>query len=168
MSPKVKRRMIAIDDEPAMTEWLKVLLEHHGYEVRTALIGTRGEELFKTWKPDAVVTDMMLPDVDGIELVRKFKQLDPEAEVIVITGQGNIPRSVEAVKAGAFDFLEKPVDTERLLDKLEKAIKQKTLLDENEQLKQRLQDRYKFQNVIGKSKKMQELFDLIESVAASE
>src|SRR5437899_8225596 len=168
MSPKIKRRILAIDDEPAMTEWLKVLLEHHGYEVRTALIGTRGEELFKTWKPDAGVTDMMLPDVDGIELVRKFKQLDQEAEVIVITGQGNIPRSVEAVKAGAFDFLEKPVDAERLLDKLEKAIKQKTLLDENEQLKQRLQDRYKFQNVIGKSKKMQELFDLIESVAASE
>src|SRR6266513_5814964 len=130
--------------------------------------GPRGEELFKTWRPDSVITDMMLPDVDGIELVRKFKQLDTEAEVIVITGQGNIPRSVEAVKAGAFDFLEKPVDAERLLDKLEKAIKQKTLIDENEQLKQRLQDRYKFQNVIGKSKKMQDLFELIESVAASE
>src|SRR5258707_4745908 len=168
MGPKTKRRVLAIDDEPAMTEWLKVLLEHNGYEVRTALIGTRGEELFKTWKPDAVITDMLLPDVDGIELVRKFKQLDPEAEVIVITGQGNIPRSVEAVKAGAFDFLEKPVDAERLLDKLEKAIKQKALIDENEQLKARLQDRYKFQNVIGKSKKMQELFELIESVAASE
>src|SRR5947199_7483449 len=168
MSLKRKKRVLAIDDEPAMTEWLKILLEHAGFEVKTALIGTRGEELCKTWRPDAVVTDMILPDVDGIELVRKFKQIDGEAEVIVITGQGNIPRSVEAVKAGAFDFLEKPVDAERLLDKLEKAIKQKTLLDENEQLKQRLQDRYKFQNVIGKSKKMQELFDLIESVAASE
>ncbi len=168
MSLKRKKRVLAIDDEPAMTEWLKILLEHAGYEVRTALIGTRGEELFKTWRPDAVITDMMLPDVDGIELVRKFKQLDPEAEVIVITGQGNIPRSVEAVKAGAFDFLEKPVDAERLLDKLEKAIKQKALIDENEQLKAKLQDRYKFQNVIGKSKKMQELFELIESVAASE
>jgi FixJ family two-component response regulator len=168
MSLKRKRRVLAIDDEPAMTEWLKILLEHAGYEVRTALIGTRGEELFKTWRPDSVITDMMLPDVDGIELVRKFKQIDSEAEVIVITGQGNIPRSVEAVKAGAFDFLEKPVDAERLLDKLEKAIKQKTLIDENEQLKAKLQDRYKFQNVIGKSKKMQELFELIESVAASE
>src|SRR5436305_7866286 len=168
MSLKRKRRVLAIDDEPAMTEWLKILLEHAGFEVRTALIGTRGEELFKTWRPDAVVTDMILPDVDGIELVRKFKQIDDEAEVIVITGQGNIPRSVEAVKAGAFDFLEKPVDAERLLDKLEKAIKQKTLIDENEQLKAKLQDRYKFQNVIGKSKKMQELFDLVESVAASE
>src|SRR5678815_2843737 len=168
MSLKRKKRVLAIDDEPAMTEWLKILLEHAGYEVKTALIGTRGDELFRTWKPDAVITDMMLPDVDGIELVRKFKQADAEAEVIVITGQGNIPRSVEAVKAGAFDFLEKPIDAERLLDKLEKAIKQKALVDENEQLKQKLQDRYKFQNVIGKSKKMQELFDLVESVAASE
>src|SRR5215210_4225747 len=168
MAPKRKKRILAIDDEPAMTEWLKILLEHAGYEVRTALIGTRGEEIFRTWHPDAVVTDMMLPDVDGIELVRRFKQLDPEAEVIVITGQGNIPRSVEAVKAGAFDFLEKPIDADRLLDKLEKAIKRKSLMDENEQLKAKLQDRYKFQNVIGKSKKMQELFDLVESVAASE
>src|SRR3954469_8251083 len=154
MGPKTKRRVLAIDDEPAMTEWLKVLLEHHGYEVRTALIGTRGEELFKTWKPYAVVTDMLLPDIDGIELVRKFKQVDAEAEVIVITGQGNIPRSVEAVKAGAFDFLQKPVDAEGLLDKLEKALKQKSLIDENEQLKAKLQDRYGLGNVVGKSKKM--------------
>jgi DNA-binding NtrC family response regulator len=151
-----------------MSEWLQVLLEHAGYEVRTALIGARGEEIFRTWHPDAVVTDMMLPDIDGIELVRKVKEREAETEVIVITGQGNIPRAVEAVKAGAFDFLEKPVDGERLLDKLEKAIKQKSLTDENEQLKQKLQDRYKFQNIIGRSKSMQELFDLVESVAASE
>ena len=167
-SAKRKKRVLAIDDEPAMTEWLKILLEHANYDVRTALIGTRGEEIFKTWRPDAVITDMLLPDVDGIELVRKFKQSDSEAEVIVITGQGNIPRSVEAVKAGAFDFLEKPVDAERLLDKLEKALKQRSLIDENEQLKQRLLDRYGLANVVGKSKKMQELFELIESVATSE
>src|SRR4026207_768391 len=165
MSLKRKKRVLAIDDEPAMTEWLKILLEHAGYEVRTALIGTRGEELFRMWKPDAVVTDMMLPDVDGIELVRKFKQIDEEAEVIVITGQGNIPRSVEAVKAGAFDFLEKPIDAERLLGKREKAIKQRALVDESEQRKQRLHDRYGLNSIIGKSKNMQELFELIESVA---
>jgi DNA-binding NtrC family response regulator len=169
MSSKRKKRVLAIDDEPSMTEWLRILLEHAGYEVKTALIGTRGEEIFKTWQPDAVVIDMLLPDVDGIELVRKFKQLDPETEVIMITGQGNIPRSVEAVKAGAFDFLEKPVDADRLVDKISKAIKQKSLLDENEQLKQRLMDRYGLgSSVVGKAKKMQELFDLIESVAASE
>src|SRR2546423_15575274 len=106
MSLKRRKRVLAIDDEPAMTEWLKIPLEHAGYDVRTALIGTRGEEIFKTWRPDAVITDMLLPDVDGIELVRKFKQSDAEPEGIVITGQGNIPRSVEAGKAGAFRFLE--------------------------------------------------------------
>ena len=66
MSLKRKKRVLAIDDEPAMTEWLKILLEHAGFDVRTALIGARGEELFRTWRPDAVVTDMILPDVDGI------------------------------------------------------------------------------------------------------
>src|SRR3979409_1237431 len=157
MVGKRKKKVLAIDDEPAMTEWLKILLEHADYEVKTALIGTRGEEIFKSWRPDAVITDMLLPDIDGIELVRKFKQLDPESEVIVITGQGNIPRSVEAVKAGAFYVLENPVDAERLLDKLEKAIKQRSLMDENEQLKQKLQDRYKFQNVIGKRKERQDV-----------
>jgi DNA-binding NtrC family response regulator len=168
MTMKRKKRILAIDDEPAMTEWLKILLEHAGYEVRTALIGTRGEELFRAWRPDGAVIDMMLPDVDGIELVRRFKAFDPEAEVIVVTGQGNIPRSVEAVKAGAFDFLEKPIDADRLLDKLEKAIKRKSLVDENEQLKAKLEDRHKLHNVIGKSKKMADLFELVESVAASE
>ena len=168
MAVKRKRKVLAIDDEPAMAEWLQILLEHAGYDVRTAQLGTRGEEIFKTWRPDAVVTDLMLPDVDGIELVRTFKVLNPESEVIVITGQANIPRSVDAVKAGAFDFLEKPVDADRLLDKLEKAITRKALVDENEQLKQKLQDRYKFQNIVGKSRNMQELFDLVESVAASE
>jgi DNA-binding NtrC family response regulator len=168
MSIKRKRRVLVIDDEPSMTEWLKTLFEHEGYDVRTALVGTRGDELFRTWRPEAVVTDMLLPDVDGIDLVRRFKKAEPEVEVIVITGQGNIPRSVEAVKAGAFDFLEKPVDADRLLDKVEKAIKQKALADENEQLKQRLQDRYRFENIVGRSRKMEELFDLVESVAASE
>ena len=151
-----------------MIEWVRKVLEHAGFEVRAALNGARGEELFRAWRPDAVMTDMTLPDVDGIELIRRFKQLEPDAQVIVITGQGNIPHSVEAVGAGAFDVLEQPVDAGRLLDKLEKAIRQKVLVDENERLKQKLQERYKFQNVIGKSKKMQELFDLIESVAASE
>src|SRR5579862_1984970 len=149
MSPTTNKRVLAVDDEPAMVGWLSLLLEDAGYDVRTALSGTRGEELFRAWRPDAVVTDMMLPDVDGIELVRRFKRIEPDVEVIVVTGQGNIPRSVEAVKAGAFDFLEKPVDGERLLDKLEKAIRQRVLVDENQQLKQKLQDRYRFENVIG-------------------
>ena len=76
MTTKKKNRVLAIDDEPAMIEWLKMVLEHEGYEVRTAMIGTRGEEIFRTWRPDVVVTDMMLPDADGLELLPQV-QADP-------------------------------------------------------------------------------------------
>jgi DNA-binding NtrC family response regulator len=168
MSAKRRKRVLAIDDEPAMTEWLKVVLEHANYEVRTALIGVRGEELFRTWRPDAVLTDMMLPDIDGIELVRRFKEINPQAEVIVVSGQGNIPRAVEAIKAGASFFLEKPIDADGMLALLDKAMERTELQAENLQLKQKLQERYKFGNIIGRSKKMEELFELVESVAASE
>ena len=168
MSAKRRKKVLAIDDEPSMTEWLKMVLEQAGYEVRTALIGVRGEELFKTWRPDAVLTDMMLPDIDGIELVRRFKDINPQAEVIVVSGQGNIPRAVEAIKAGASFFLEKPVDAEGILALLEKAIERTDLQGEIQQLKQKLEDCYKFANIIGRSKKMQDLFELVESVAASE
>src|SRR5262245_36997253 len=168
MALQQRRRVLAIDDEAAMTEWLKIVLEHAGYEVKTAFIGSRGEEVCRSWRPDAIVADMMLPDVDGVDLVRRLKQIDADVEVLVIAGTGEASRAAEAVKGGAFDFLEKPVDVDRLLDRLEKAIKQRSLADENERLKQKLQDRYKFQNVVGKSKVMEELFDLVESVAASD
>src|SRR6185503_1062507 len=132
MTSKKKNRVLAIDDEPAMIEWLKILLEHEGYEVRTAMIGTRGEEIFKTWKPDVVVTDMMLPDADGLELLRKFKQIHADTEVIVVT-------AVEAMKAGAHSFVEKPIEPDTLLQMLERAIERRDLVGENLLLKQKLE-----------------------------
>jgi DNA-binding NtrC family response regulator len=168
MSLKRKKRVLVIDDETAMTEWFKILLEHEGYEVRTALIGARGDEIFRTWRPDAVITDMVLPDVDGLDLVRRFKEAQPDSEVIVVSGHGTISKAVDAIKAGASYFLEKPVEADGILPLLEKAIERKDLHIENIQLKQKLQDKFKFANVVGKSKKMQDLFELIENVAGSD
>jgi DNA-binding NtrC family response regulator len=165
---KKKNRVLAIDDEPAMIEWLKILLEHEGYEVRTAMIGTRGEEIFKTWKPDVVVTDMMLPDADGLELLRKFKQTFADTEVIVITGHGSVPKAVEAMKAGAHSFVEKPIEPDTLLAMLERAIERRDLVGENLLLKQKLEGQFRFGNIIGKSKKMHEVLELVESVAGSD
>src|SRR5262249_38403477 len=119
---KRRKRVLAVDDEPAMTEWLKMVIEAEGYEVRTALIGTRGEEIFKQWRPDVVVTDLMLPDVDGIQLLRRLKEVDPWPEVIVISGQGTISRAVEAGGGGGVFFLGRPVRQDRLLDMLPQAI----------------------------------------------
>jgi DNA-binding NtrC family response regulator len=165
---KRRKRILAIDDEPAMTEWLKMVIEAEGYEVRTALIGTRGEEIFKQWRPDVVVTDLMLPDIDGIQLLRKLKEIDASPEIVVISGQGTITRAVEAGQAGAFYFLEKPVSQDGLLDMLQKAIERTQERAEHQQLKAQIRGQYSFANIIGQSKKMKDLFELIESVAASD
>src|SRR5512136_1155325 len=168
MAPKRKKRVLIIDDDSSMTDWMRTLLDHAGYEVRAALSGKAGEETFRTWRPDAVVTDMRLPDIDGLDLLKRFKQAQPETALIVVTGHGSIPKAVDAVKAGASYFLEKPIEPEGILALIEKAIERKDLQTENVQLKQKLQERYNFGNIIGKSRKMHELFELIENVAASE
>ncbi len=151
-----------------MTEWLKMVIEAEGYEVRTALIGTRGEEIFKQWRPDVVVTDLMLPDLDGIQLLRRLKEIDPWPEIVVISGQGTITRAVEAGQAGAFYFLEKPVSQDGLIDMLRKAIDRTQERAEHQQLKEQIRGQYSFANIVGQSKKMKDLFELIESVAASD
>src|SRR5215208_912769 len=153
---KRRRRVVAIDDEPAMTEWLKMVIEAEGYEVRTALIGTRGEEIFKQWRPDVVVTDLMLPDIDGIQLLRRLKDIDASPAIIVISGQGTITRAVEAGQAGAFYFLEKPVSQDGLTDMLRKAIDRGLERAEHQQLKEQIRGQYSFANIVGQSKKMKD------------
>src|SRR5258705_976535 len=167
-STKRRKRVLAIDDEPQMTEWLKMVIEAEGYEVRTGFIGTRGEEIYKQWRPDVVVTDLMLPDLDGVQLLRRLKELDPSPEVIVISGQGTIARAVEAGQAGAFFFLEKPVSQEGLMNILGRAMDRTQERAEHQQLKDQIRGQYSFANIVGQSKKMKELFELVESVAASD
>ncbi|HXH07427.1 MAG TPA: sigma-54 dependent transcriptional regulator [Vicinamibacterales bacterium] len=168
MTQKRKYRVLAIDDEPQMVDWLKIILEQDGHEVRTAMVGVRGEEIFRTWRPDAVIVDMLLPDVDGLELLRRFKQSQPDVPVIVATGHATVAKAVEAVKAGAYDFVEKTSDPEALLSRLRRALELRSLRDENIQLRRQLEGRFTFDNIIGKSKKMHELLDLVESVAGSD
>jgi len=167
-SNKRRKRVLAIDDEPSMTEWLKMVIEAEGFEVRTALIGTRGEEIFKQWRPDVVVTDLMLPDVDGVVLLRRLKEIDPAPEVIVISGQGTTARAVEAGQAGAFFFMDKPVSQEGLMDIIGRAVDRTQERAEHQQLKDQIRGQYSFANIVGQSKKMKELFELVESVAASD
>src|SRR3954466_15685251 len=146
---KRRKRVLAIDDEPAMTEWLKMVIEAEGFEVRTALIGTRGEEVFKQWRPDVVVTDLMLPDIDGIALLRRLKEIDAWPEIIIISGQGTLARAVEAGQAGAFYFLEKPVSQDGLMDMLRKAMDRTQERAEIQQLKEQIRGQYSFANIVG-------------------
>ena len=162
------RRVLVIDDEPDMAEWLALTVAGAGYDVRVATRGSDAESLFTSWQPDAALVDLVLPDVNGADLVRRFKALQPRTEVLVISGQGSIPRAVEAIKAGATYFLEKPIDAESVLAMLGRAIERTELEAENVALRRQLLDRYQFENIIGRSRKMRELFDLVAAVADSE
>src|SRR5690349_18466848 len=168
ITTKRRRRVLVIDDEPAMTEWLRIVIEAEGYEVRSALIGARGEEIFRQWRPDVVLTDLELPDTDGIALVRRLKEIDETPQIVVAGAQGGVARAVEAGQAGAFYFLEKPVDQIGLVHILDKAVELTRERAEHLRLKEQVRGRYSFGNVVGQSKKMKDLFELIESVAASD
>jgi DNA-binding NtrC family response regulator len=165
---KRRRRVLAIADDVGTTDWLKTVMEVEGYEVRAVTTGASGEEVFGYWRPDVVLTDLSLPDIDGIELLRRLKDIDPQPETIVMGGQGTITRAVEAGRAGAFFFLEKPVTEDGLMDLLRKAARRTEERVEHQHLKEQVREQYSFANVVGQSRVMKELFDLIESVAASD
>ena len=155
-------------DDHGMTTWLKSVMEVEGYEVRVAPNGAQGEEIFRYWRPDVVLTDLTLTDIDGIDLLRRLKDIDSQPETIVIGGQGTITRAVEAGRAGAFFFLEKPVTEDGLMDLLRQAARRTEERVEHQHLKEQVREQYSFANVVGQSRVMKELFDLIESVAASD
>ena len=161
-------RVLAIDDEPAMNELVSTLLSGLGYDVETAGAGQPGRERFAVWKPDVVIVDLRLPDADGLALLKEFKLSRPESEVIVLTGHATVARAVEAIHAGAHNFLEKPLDPDALRTYVERALERRRLRGENEALRRQLQDRFNYGNIIGKSRKMHEALDLVRSVAASD
>jgi DNA-binding NtrC family response regulator len=161
-------RLLAIDDEPVMIDWLKFLLDREGYDVRTALTGAQGEAVYRSFHPDVVLTDMRLPDIDGIELLRRFKAVGDRTEVIVLTGHGSVARAVDAMRAGAYSFVEKPVEPEALVAILEKAVERRQLRAENEQLRKQLHGPFRLAGIVGRSRAMRELLELVESVAGSD
>ena len=161
-------RVLAIDDEPAMNELVSTLLSGLGYDVETAVAGQPGRERFAAWKPDVVIVDLRLPDADGLALLKEFKLSRPESEVIVLTGHATVARAVEAIHAGAHNFLEKPLDPDALRTYVERALERRRLRGENEALRRQLDDRFNYGNIIGNSRKMHEALDLVRSVAASD
>jgi DNA-binding NtrC family response regulator len=162
------RRVLVVDDERDMADWLAQVVGRAGYDTRIATRGEEAEESFSEWLPDAALVDLVLPDVNGADLVRRFKTVQPRTEVLVVSGQGSIPRAVEAIKAGASYFLEKPIDAESVVAMLGKAFERIDLEHENLVLRRQLRERYQFNNIIGRSRRMRELFELVSAVADSE
>jgi DNA-binding NtrC family response regulator len=160
-------RVLMVDDDPDTLEWMKALLESRGYATQTALNGAASEEIRDAWRPHLVLMDLNLPDIDGADLLRRFKDAS-NAEIVVISGHGSVSRAVDAMKAGAYSFIEKPVDTDVLLAVMEKALERSQLSDENHRLRERLRERVQFTDIIAGSSKMLRLFQLMGVAAPTE
>lgn len=161
-------RILVVDDEESTTDALKLNLREDGYTVDAASTGGQAIELFDQGGHHLAICDLQLPDMDGLEVMRHMKDARPNTEVIVVTAHGTTRKAVEATKAGAFDFVDKPLDFEELGLRVQNALKHRELIDENAELRGKLSARKEYFNIIGSSKQMQTIYDTIEAVAKSD
>ena len=159
--------ILVIDDEAGIRESLEVLLTLEGYGVRTAMDGEQGLRILEVENFDLVLLDLALPGQSGLELLPQIKERQPETPVIMITAYGTVDNVVEAVRAGAENFVQKPWDNEKLMADIRSAVARHRAEEENLQLKRTLKQRYSFSNIVGKSEIMLRVFDLIAQVAPS-
>ena len=160
--------VLVIDDEEIMRDILGTLLEREGYSVRLASSGQEGLDLARTLPFDAVIVDVMMPGIDGLQVLAELKKHDEELPVLMITAYASMESAIAAMKKGAFDYITKPFKNDEVLIVLQNAIERRQLVAENVSLRQNLQARYhKFSGIIGKSSRMKQVFDLIIQAAPS-
>lgn len=162
-----KGRILIIDDEDIVRTSCKRMLEPEGYETETAKSGQEGILLLSRRSFDLVLTDLKMPDMDGIEVLRNIKEIKPDTEVIILTGYGTVNTAVKAIKIGAFDYIEKPFSPDELLALLSKALEKKKLAMENLSVRENFISHYELGNIVGVSQAMQKVFHLIAKVAGT-
>jgi two-component system response regulator HydG len=161
-------RLLIIDDEPSHAEAVAESLERVGYECLVATSGAEGARRIEETEPNVILTDLKMDGVDGMTILRKAKQELPDAEVVVITGHGDVQSAVEAMKAGASNFLQKPVNLAELRAMVGKAAERFRLGQTNKELKQQLDERFGFEGLIGNSLRMLEIVGKLKSIAPTQ
>ncbi len=161
-------RLLVVDDEPDMVETCRKILERRGYQVATALNGSKALEALQQGHFDLVLADLRLPDLDGLEVMRAAKRRDPDIAVIIFTGYATIETALRAVREGAFDYVAKPFSKEHLELTIERGLEHKRLVVENRTLEQQLRRTYDFSNIIGKSPPTAEALELVAKVCQTD
>jgi len=164
---RTKGRVIVIDDEVNAATALEKLLREDGYEVSAANDARTGLSLLEKTDPDIVLTDLRMPGMDGLELLTKVKQIRPETMVILMTAYGTVKTAVRAMKLGAEDYLAKPIDFEELEVILQRVLEKRRLLEETRLLRERVHQKYRFENLVGESPDMLAAFKTVRQVAPS-
>ena len=156
------RRVLVVDDERGVREALKQLLEYEDMEVRTVESGMDALDAYAEFHPHIVLLDVKMAGMDGLETLTRLREADADAQVVMISGHGTIQTAVEATQLGAYDFLEKPLDTDRILLTLRNAFDRVALKSENERLRAGVADQY---DMVGTSKAIRDVLDVIAKVA---
>ena len=159
------QRLLIVDDEASIRDMLAFFFHKRGFEVQTASNFTEGQAAALRSTPDLVLSDIKMPDGNGLDLLRRIKAESPKTPVIMITAHTSTPDAIEAMKAGAVDYIAKPFNVEELALIVDRALGEMQLRDENVYLKQELAAKYTFANIIGKGSRMQEIFRTIERIA---
>jgi two-component system NtrC family response regulator len=163
-----KHSILLIDDDDSLRRVMEFSLAEAGYKVRTAANGEEGLDIFSKEAFDAVITDITMPGMNGMEVLAKVRQRDDRVPVVVITAYGTIESAVDAMKQGAFDYITKPFNRDELRITLEKALRMRRLERENAELRTAVRDRYQFDAIIGESETIREVLDLAGRVASSD
>ncbi|MGI8555277.1 MAG: sigma-54-dependent transcriptional regulator [Pyrinomonadaceae bacterium] len=161
-------KALVIDDDTSALELMRFQLESEGFDVSTAENGKKGLSFIAENPFDIILTDLHLPDMNGIEMVKRSKEIVPETEIIMVTGDSSTDKAIEATKAGAFYYVEKPVEFDELLVLIGKAIERKQQKAEIRELRGKLTSKNSYEGIIGASKQMQDIYELIDSVAESD
>ncbi len=160
----MSRRILIVDDEQGVRGALSQLLEYEGYEVKAVSSAHDGLAAYEQWRPQLVFMDVKMAGMDGLEALRRLRETDPGATVVMISGHATIQTAVEATQLGAYDILEKPLDTDRILVLLRNALEHLTLQEENNRLRATIESRYE---IVGKSFAVRALTERIEKVAVT-
>jgi len=163
----INSKLLVVDDEKSMCDFLEIMLKKEGYDVTCTTRGEEALELLEHNLYNMVLTDIRMPGVDGFEILRKTKDVSPDTAVIMITAYGSPEGAVAAMKEGAYDYVTKPFRIDEVKLTIRKALERSALLQENIQLRQVVEERFKFWNLIGKSPKMQRVYELVEKVSES-
>lgn len=162
---KMKSRILVVDDEESIREFLEIMLRKEGYEPTSVEDGQKALDMFKNKTFDMVISDMQMPNLTGIELLRKIREQDPDILFMMITAFGTTETAVEAMKLGAYDYITKPFKIDEVRINIANALRSRNLEFENRTLKKELVKEYSFQNLIGNSEPMYKIFDLIKRVS---
>jgi two-component system response regulator PilR (NtrC family) len=161
-------RILIVDDEQSLREFLEIFLHKEGFEVTTAEGGQEAVDLLVAETEfDLVLTDLMMPDVDGLQVLGEVKERYPETQVLMMTAFATADTAIEAMKKGAFDYIQKPFKNHEIQVVIDKALEQRKLLEENRILRAQVQRQTSYHNIIGRSERMKQVFELVQRVAGT-